>query len=142
MLIDYIIEELHDDEDFNNRVIKNMIREGSISGYDVINLLYDQGVLKAEGDAEYAAFQNGAMSPYGFMMAKLTSLEITPAMLALTPCSGAVVVTDVNTGEIRAMVSYPSYDNNYLTNSVDEDYYDMLLQDTTSPLYNYITELL
>ena len=139
MLIDYIIEELHDDEDFNNRVIKNMIREGSISGYDVINLLYDQGVLKAEGDAEYAAFQSGAMSPYGFMMAKLTSLEITPAMLALTPCSGAVVVTDVNTGEIRAMVSYPSYDNNYLTNSVDEDYYDMLLQDTTSPLYNRAT---
>ena len=139
MLIDYIIEELHDDEDFNNRVIKNMIREGSISGYDVINLLYDQGVLKEEGDAEYSAFQSGAMSPYGFIMAKLTSLEITPAMLALTPCSGAVVVTDVNTGEIRAMVSYPSYDNNYLTNSVDEDYYDMLLEDTTSPLYNRAT---
>lgn len=139
ILIDYIIEELHDDEDFNNRVIKNMIREGSISGYDVINLLYDQGVLKEEGDAEYSAFQSGAMSPYGFIMAKLTSLEITPAMLALTPCSGAVVVTDVNTGEIRAMVSYPSYDNNYLTNSVDEDYYDMLLEDTTSPLYNRAT---
>ena len=139
MLINYIVEYLQDDEDFNNRVIRNMIREGSISGYDVINLLYDQGVLDAESDAEYESFKSGVISPYNFIIAKLTSLEITPAMLALTPCSGAVVVTDVNTGEIRAMVSYPSYDNNYLTNYVDPDYYNTLLEDHTDPLYNRAT---
>ena len=139
MLIDYTVEYLKDDEDFNNRVIRNMIREGSLSSYDVIELLYDQGVLHREGDVEYAAFTGGLMSPYNFIIAKLTSLEITPAMLALTPCSGAVVVTDVNTGEVRAMVSYPSYDNNYLTNSVDPDYYDSLLEDHTDPLYNRAT---
>ena len=139
MLIDYIIEYLQDDEDFNNRVIRNMIREGSISSYDVIELLYDQGVLSEDGDVELTAFRSGAMTPYGFIIAKLTSLEITPAMLALTPCSGAVVVTDVNTGEVRAMVSYPSYDNNYLTNYVDPDYYNKLLEDHTNPLYNRAT---
>ena len=139
MLIDYIIEHLKDDSDFNNRVIRNMIKEGSISSYDVVNLLYDQGVLTEEGDVEYSSFRLGGMTPYGFIIAKLTSLEITPAMLALTPCSGAVVVTDVNTGEVRAMVSYPSYDNNYLTNQVDPDYYAGLLEDNTDPLYNRAT---
>ena len=139
MLIDYIIDYLQDDEDFNNRVIRNMIREGTISGHDVIYLLYDQGVLNKDSDADYSAFTSGIISPYNFIIAKLTSLEITPAMLALTPCSGAVVVTDVNTGEVRAMVSYPSYDNNYLTNYVDADYYDTLLHDNTNPLYNRAT---
>ena len=139
MLIEYTVNYLKDDEDFNNRVIRNMIREGSLSSYDVIELLYDQGVLHREGDVEYSAFTAGLMSPYNFIIAKLTSLEITPAMLALTPCSGAVVVTDVNTGEVRAMVSYPSYDNNYLTNTVDPDYYESLLEDHTDPLYNRAT---
>ncbi len=139
MLIEYTVDYLKDDEDFNNRVIRNMIREGSLSSYDVIELLYDQGVLHREGDVEYSAFTAGLMSPYNFIIAKLTSLEITPAMLALTPCSGAVVVTDVNTGEVRAMVSYPSYDNNYLTNTVDPDYYESLLEDHTDPLYNRAT---
>ena len=139
MLIDYIIDYLQDDTDFNNRVITNMLREGIISGHDVINLLYDQGVLDADSDAEYESFRSGSISPFNFIISKINSLEITPAMLALTPCSGAVVVTDVNTGEIRAMVSYPSYDNNYLTNYVDPDYYNSLLEDHTDPLYNRAT---
>lgn len=139
ILINYIIKYLETDTDFNNRVIKNMIRQGTISGHDTISLLYEQGVLKDDGDLEYASFLSGAMDPYDFIITKLKSLDITPAMLALTPCSGAVVVTDVNTGEVRAMVSYPSYDNNYLTNTVDPDYYERLLLDETKPLYNRAT---
>ncbi|MCR5212859.1 MAG: hypothetical protein K6E10_00440 [Eubacterium sp.] len=138
-LINYIIDYLEDDEDFNNRMIKNMIIDGTISGYDVISLLYAQGILNKEGDKEYDAFVNGVMNPYDFIIAKLDSLEITPAMLALTPCSGCIVVTDVNSGEVRAMVSYPSYDNNYLTNSVNADYYNTLLENGTNPLYNRAT---
>ena len=136
LLVEYITEDLKDDDDFNGRIIRNMIRQGSISGNDCINLLYDQQVLNANGDVEYQSFKAGGLSSYGFVIAKLKSLEITPAMLALTPCSGAIVVTDVNTGEIRALVSYPSYDNNYLTNTVDPDYYQTLLEDKTDPLYN------
>ncbi len=139
MLIDYIIDYLQTDLDFNNRVIKNMIRQGNISGHDVIALLYTQGVLTRNADVDYDDFLAGKLTPCNFIRKKLESLEITPAMLALTPCSGAVVVTDANTGEVRAMVSYPSYDNNYLTNKVDPDYYDMLLADRTNPLYNRAT---
>ncbi len=48
--------------------------------------------------------------------------EITPAQLALDPCTGSCVITDVNTGEVRALVSYPGYDNNMLANGVLEEY--------------------
>ena len=139
MLIDYIIKYLKTDVDFNNRVIKNMVRQGEISAHTVVNLLYDQGVLSPNADVEYDLIQSGTISPYEFMIRKIQNLDITPAMLGLTPCSGAVVVTDINTGEVRAMVSYPSYDNNYLTNTVDPDYYERLLEDGTNPLYNRAT---
>ena len=139
MLISYIIKYLKTDLDFNNRVIKNMVRQGEISAHDIVNLLYDQKVMTKTADMEYEQFVAGAISPYEFMIRKIENLDITPAMLGLTPCSGAVIVTDVNTGEVRAMVSYPSYDNNYLTNTVDPDYYDRLLEDGTNPLYNRAT---
>ncbi|MBR6403228.1 MAG: hypothetical protein IKS48_07570 [Eubacterium sp.] len=141
ILIKFIIEYLHKDKNFDKRVIKNMVHEGSISGYDVVNLLYDQGILKSEGDAEYERFRAGVLSPFDFMITKIKSLEITPGMLNLSPCSGAVVVTDVNTGEVRAMVSYPSYDNNMLTNSVDPEYFEKINEDPTSPLLNRATNM-
>ena len=141
-LRDYIIEHLRNNEDFNDRVITNMIRQGDISGGDIISLIYDQGLLRKEGDAEYEAYQSGAISAYNFFREKLKNGGITPAMLALEPCSGSVVITDVTTGEVRALVSYPSYDNNYLTNRVDPDYYAKLLDDKTSPLLNRSCQML
>ena len=38
------------------------------------------------------------------MMNRITNLEITPAQLALDPCNASVVITDVNTGDVLAMV--------------------------------------
>lgn len=133
---DYIIKHLRDNENFNHRILTNMIRQGEISGDDIINLIYDQGILKRAGDLEYESFINGGMTTYSYFVAKLKNGDITPAMLNLEPCSGSVVVTDVNTGEVRALVSYPSYDNNYLTNYVDPDYYADLQSNGTSPLLN------
>ena len=61
-------------------------------------------------------------------------------MLALDPCSGSIVITDVKTGEVRALVSYPSYDNNRLANGIDAEYYASLVNDKTNPLYNRATQ--
>ena len=63
-------------------------------------------------------------------------------MLVLDFCSGSAIVTDVNTGDVKAYVSYPSYDNNYLTNEVDSGYYTKLLNDKTRPLYNRASQQL
>ena len=132
----YILDYLDDDSSFDKMMIRVMIQDGTISGKDVIDLIYEQGVLDAAGDQEYKDYCAGAYSSYTFMTMKIQKLDITPAMLALKPCSGSVVVTDVRTGEIRALVSYPSYDNNYLTNFVDDEYYTQLLEDKTTPLNN------
>ena len=139
ILCDYIVKYLDLDTEFDKLIIKEMLQSTIISGYDVVKLIYDQGVLSPIGDKEYTEFMNGAYGPYEFMVRKISNLEITPAMLALDTYSGSVIVTDVNTGDVLAMVTYPSYDNNYLTNEVNAEYYNRLLEDRTTPLINRAT---
>jgi len=50
------------------------------------------------------------------------------------------VVTDVNTGEVLACVSYPSFDNSKLANTVDADYFASLQNDKSLPLYDFATQ--
>ena len=63
--------------------------------------------------------KSGSLTAYSFLLDKIDKIEITPAQLALDPCTGSTVITDITTGEIKAMVSYPGYDNNKLANGVD-----------------------
>jgi penicillin-binding protein 2 len=51
--------------------------------------------------------------------------------------SGAVVAINPKTGEILAMVSYPSYENNRMARIIPAYYYDQLLADKTNPLLNH-----
>ena len=141
-LCDYIIEYLSTDTEFDKLVIKVMLQSGEISGDSVVQLLYDQGILNVDGDTEYLEYSAGNYGAYDFMRKKIKSQDITPAMLALDICSGSAIVTDVNTGDVKAYVSYPSYDNNYLTNEVDSSYYTKLLNDKTRPLYNRASQQL
>ena len=66
------------------------------------------------------------MSAYSWIREKIENLEITPGQLALEPCSGGAVVSDPQTGEVLACVSYPGYDNNRLANTMDSSYYQQL----------------
>lgn len=138
-LSSFILEDLKEDDAFEKLVYKYMIRQNLISGSQLCLLLYEQGVL-AEDEAQMAALSNGSVSAFNFMREKIKNLEITPAQLALDPCSGSCVITDVNTGELLACVSYPGYDNNRLANSVDSDYYASLSSDLSLPLYNHATQ--
>ena len=49
-------------------------------------------------------------------------------------------MTDPNTGNVRAMVTYPSYDNNMLSGTVDPEYWAKLIDDQSDPLYNRATQ--
>lgn len=140
LLCDYILNYLNTDTEFDKQVVRFMIESDEITGEDVVYLLYDQEVLNEENDLEYEEFVAGAYPAYDFFTKKIKNLEITPAMLALDPCSGSVIVTDVDTGDVLALVTYPSYDNNYLTNEVDSEYYSSLLEDKTTPLINRATQ--
>ncbi len=50
--------------------------------------------------------------------------------------SGAAIVMDVNTGNILAMASYPSYDLNLFEGGIEDEAYQALLADSASPLFN------
>lgn len=139
-LVDYVETMLVEDTEFDKLIMKYMIKSNTVSGEQVIYLLFEQGVLDREKDEDFVSFSTGELSAYSFIRRKIYNLEITPAQLALDPCEGSVVVTDTNSGEILAMVSYPSFDNNRLTNSVDADYYAKLISDKTKPLYNRATQ--
>ena len=130
-LITYIGEHLKGDEAFEKKVYYYLVHNDTVSGRDICLLLYDQGVL--EEDDGYAGLMSGATSAYSFIYDKIYNMVITPDMLGLDPCSGSVVVTDPNTGEVKAMVSYPSYDTNRISNSV---YFNSLLANESRPLYN------
>ena len=74
-------------------------------------------------------FLNGTTDAYGWLYDKIKTLQITPGQLALEPCSGGIVVTDPNSGDVLACVSYPGYDNNRLANTMDSAYYNQLIPD-------------
>jgi len=49
---------------------------------------------------------------------------------------GAGIIEDVNTGEILAMVTYPTYDNNLFVGGISISDYSKLLNDLANPLMN------
>lgn len=137
-LVDYICEQLVTENGFCKRQFKYMIADNEISGREICMLLFEQRIIFGTA-AEKAEVESGAKTAYDFLINKISNIEITPAMLALDPCSGSCVVTSTN-GEILACVSYPGYDNNKLANQIDAEYYSELMNDLSSPMYNYATQ--
>jgi len=138
-LTDKIIELLEDNNAFQRKVIKYMIRDGEISPLQICMALFEQGVIRDDLETKRLLLA-GELSPYDFMVEEIRTIEITPAMLALDPCTASCVVCDSATGEVRACVSYPSYDNNRLANFIDTEYYNRLRNDLSNPLYSYATQ--
>ncbi len=137
-LYEFLEKNLRSDESYQNKIYRTLIFNYTLKGRDLCLILFDQKIL-AEDTENYQRLQNGSLSAYDFLTRKIKLLEITPAMLALEPCSGSVCTTDPKTGQVICLVSYPSYDNNYLTNSVDMEYYRRLLGDTSYPMVNRAT---
>ena len=133
-MAEYILLELEDNHSFSKIVYCSMLDQGLIQGSQICQLLYEQGLF--EKDDDYYNLIAGAIDPYNFICNKIRNLEITPDMLALDPCSGSLVATDPRTGEVLALVSYPSYDANRIGYS---DYFSSLLENESLPLYNRAT---
>ena len=138
-LVNYVLTEASTDKNFAKYVYKYMIPKNQVTGKQLCLLLLEQSVLDYD-EATYQQIRNGSIAPYGFLLNKINNIEITPAQLALDPCTGSTVITDVNTGEIKALVSYPGYDNNKLANGVDAEYYAKLNDDNSNPQWNYATQ--
>ena len=139
-LVSYVTDRLKQEEDFDKILYKYLIRKGTLSGKRVCLLLFSQNVLDQKKDEDYKSLYRDEISAYDFMRRKIEDIDITPAQLALDPCSGSVIITDPDNGKIKAMVSYPSYDNNKLANGIDSRYYSTLNMDKSSPMLNRCTQ--
>lgn len=137
-MLSYAMEELQNNDAFDKLVIKYLVQGGQITGRETCLLLMEQNCIPyTMGD--YDAVANG-LSPYDYIINQINELNITPAMLALDPCSGAVVLENSQTGSIIVMVTYPSYDINNFSGSIDSNYYASLLADKSTPLVNRATQ--
>lgn len=138
-IVDYIIEMIDGNQEFQKKLYKYMLLNDVITGKDICMLICEQDAADFPVEEEGKLY-NGTLTAYQFMMNRITNLEITPAQLALDPCNGAVVITDVKTGDVLAMVTYPGYDNNKLANTIDAKYWAKLMTDKSSPSLNYATQ--
>lgn len=138
-LVDYVIDMVDGNTDFQKRFYKYMLLNDKISGKQICMVLCEQQNVDIPLSDEDALYK-GRISAYQFMMNRIRNIDITPAQLALDPCNASVVMTDVHTGEVLALVSYPGYDNNKLANSIDAEYYAKLNSDKSYPWNNYATQ--
>lgn len=141
LLVEAVLEKLSNDKEFDKILFQRLVLEDKITGKDICRLLYDQKIL-LDTDEDYEDLMSGRLDAYGFIKKKIEHLEITPAQLALDPCSASAVVVSPQTGKVLALVSYPGYDNNRLANQMDSAYYNQLLRDQSLPLYNRATQQL
>ena len=141
LLVESILEKLTTDRAFDRILFQWLIFEERVTGKEVCRLLYDQQILSYT-DEDYDKLMSGSMDAYTFLKKKIYNLEITPAQLALDPCSASAAVVSPQTGKVLALVSYPGYDNNRLANQMDAAYYSQLLTDRSLPLYNRATQQL
>ena len=138
-LLTYLEDYLEQDSDFDKLLYKYLIKSGGITGTQVCAIVYEQGVLPMD-ESVYQGLLSGSVDSFSWLQDKIRNLEITPGQLALEPCSGGLVVTDPNTGDTLACVSYPGYDNNRLANTMDSDYYNQLNTGTARTFYNRATQ--
>lgn len=138
-LVSYIIEHLENNQDFSKKLYKYMLLNDEITGREICMILWEQDIIQVDA-AEMSKVENGQISAYSFMVDLISNIKITPAQLGLEPCSGSCVITNPNTGEVLALVSYPGYDNNRIANNADSAYLAQLGSDLSKPLWNYATQ--
>ena len=137
-LVEYILEALSDNSGFDKLLYRHMIIDRTqVTGRLLCMALYEQGVLEMNQELYNGLAAGDEDHAYSFLIDRILDIDITPAQLALDPCMGSVVVTDVNTGEVKALVTYPGYDNNQIT---DSSYFNACLNDLSLPLINSATQ--
>lgn len=141
-VVDYVMKRLLDNTDFSKKIYRYLVNQEVVTGRELCLALYSQGVLTYDEELVNQLTVNGNNYAYSFLIDRISNLDITPAQLALDPCTAGSTVVDVKTGEVLALVTYPSYDNNRLSGTVDAAYYNQLNEDLSLPLYNNATQVL
>ncbi len=67
---------------------------------------------------------------------RIAEESLNRGLNALEQTRGSVVVVDVKTGAIRALVSIPAYDNNDFSGGISQEKYQSYIEDEAQPLFN------
>ncbi len=122
--------------EFIQNIILEMLDFEEFSYLDLSMLLVEQDIV-AVNEEDLDKLQAGRTTPLQFMKELIADIKLTPQQLALDPSTAGAVIVDVDSGDVLALVSYPSYDNNKIASY---DYYQKLLEDPTKPLYPTATQ--
>ncbi len=141
VLVNTLMTAMDGDSGFHKLIYKYLIEDEVIQGYELCLCLFEQGVLEQDEEAIAQLNTGSSAAAYNFLIEKIQNLELTPAQLALDPCSASCVVTDVQTGEVLALVSYPGYDINRFSGTIDAEYYNELYNDLSLPFLNRATQV-
>ncbi len=139
-LTEYLLDLLAVDDGFAKELYDDLIHQQRITGSEICIALMEQEILALDEAAYERLLAGDEDYAYEFMRDKIYNIEITPAQIALDPCSGSAVITDVDTGELLALVTYPGYDINRLSGTIDAAYYRKLVKDLSQPFYNRATQ--
>ncbi len=139
MLLNKTFDSLYNNEEFDLKIYRDLIFSEEMPAKELCLLLYAQDVIAYD---EYAVrdLRKNTVTAYNFIIEKIRNVEITAAQLALDPCSGTVIQSDVASGAVTALVTYPSYEIDRLANKIEWSYYSELLADKSNPLYNRATQ--
>ena len=136
-LVDYVISELDNNDEFDLLVYKFAIKTKIITNRLLCLAMFEQGFLPYD-QVEYEKIsKSNDEYIYTFFIRLIRDLKLKPSEIALDPCTGSVCVTDVNTGKIKVLVSYPSYDNNLI---FSRKYFDSLQDNASFPLVSCSTQ--
>ncbi len=140
-IVDFTIENLRDNAPFTKRLYKYLISSQTVTGSQICVILWDQDLVNVD-ESRITLLKNSTnnINAYNFIVDMIKELQITPAQLALDPCRGSCVITDVNTGEVLALVSYPGYDINKMANGADAEYLARINSDLSLPLWCAATQ--
>ncbi len=136
-LVLYIMSILEDNEEFDMLVYKFAIKEKYITNRLLIMALFEQGFLPWS-DVEYDKISKATDEyMYTYFIRLVRDMVLKPSDLALDPYAGSIVVTNVNTGKVKALVTYPSYDNNLI---YVKGYMESLMTNKSYPLVSCTTQ--
>lgn len=136
-LTGYVLDEPCEDYSFSNIVCKYLMESGAANGELVCMILFDQGIYDPS-ESEREGIENGKRrAAYNYIRRIIENGSLTPGELYLYPFSGSIVVTDPADGSVLALVSYPGYDCNRLTES---SYMDMIKRNPARPMLNHATQ--
>ena len=136
-LVEYIMDEPCEDYSFGDIVCRYMARSGVPIGDLVCRILFDREIFTPT-DTVRSDIENGRYrAAYNYVRSRIEKDDLTPGELHLYPFSGSIVITDPSNGEVIALVSYPGYDCNHITES---DYMARIVRDPSRPMLNHATQ--